>query len=296
MTKHPSLLRILIPILICALLCAGIPTVMIVTGHAELVRSAVNTVFVPIEHVFSGAGNGIRNALAYFTEFDTLKAENERLRAQLAAMEDQIRTAERTLSENKFLSEFLELKENHADYRFLKCEVVAYDNTGYRSTLTLNAGTGEGAAVGYPVITAEGVVGRITEVGVNWSKAEPITTPSSAVGAYAERSGAAGIASGDYTRRADGTLLFTYLDTDADIAVGDRIRTSGVNSFYPRGLLLGEITELLIDSATLQKSAVIQPAAAQDTLRDVMILTDFAIYDTEQKPSEIKKDTAETTA
>ena len=282
MKNNPKFLQFLIPFLICALLCAGIPSVLILTGHGEPIRSALNTVLSPIRGIFSDAGDGIRDISAYITEFDALKAENERLRAQLNSMENTVREAELKLEENAFLREFLELKESNEDYRFLKCEIVASDESaGYRRTLTLNAGTVEGAAVGYPVITQSGVIGRITEVGSNWAKAEPITELSSAIGAYVERSGASGIAEGSYLYRDSGQLLFSYLEADADIAVGDRIRTSGVNSYYPRGLLIGEITEILTDPATGVRSAVITPTSPLSDLRDVMVLTDFAIYDTD---------------
>ena len=291
--KHSKILQFLLPPLICALLCAGIPSVLILTGHGEPIRTAVNTILSPIRGVFSDAGDGIRDISAYITEFDALKAENERLRSQLASMEDTIRAAELTLEENAFLREFLSLKESHNDYRFLKCEIVASDaSAGYRRTLTLNAGTVEGAAVGYPVITPSGVVGRITEVGGNWAKAAPITELSSAIGAYVERSGDSGVAEGSYLYRDAGQLLFNYLEEDADIIIGDRIRTSGVNSYYPRGLLIGEITEILTDPATGARSAVITPTSPLSDLRDVMVLTDFAIYETE--PGQTTSDDAET--
>ena len=292
--KHSKILQFLLPPLICALLCAGIPSVLILTGHGETIRTAVNTILSPIRGVFSDAGDGIRDISAYITEFDALKAENERLRSQLASMEDTIRAAELTLEENAFLREFLSLKESHNDYRFLKGEIVAsYASAGYRRTLTLNAGTVEGAAIGYPVITPSGVVGRITEVGGNWAKAAPITELSSAIGAYVERSGDSGVAEGSYLYRDAGQLLFNYLEEDADIIIGDRIRTSGVNSYYPRGLLIGEITEILTDPATGARSAVITPTSPLSDLRDVMVLTDFAIYDTdpEQEPSGEDTDT-----
>ena len=281
MKTNPKILQFLLPPLICALLCAGVPSVLILTGHGEPIRIAVNTILSPVRRVFSDAGDSIRGISAYITEFDALKAENERLRAQLASMEDTIREAELTLEENAFLREFLSLKENHNDYRFLKCEIVASDaSQGYRRTLTLNAGTVEGAAVGYPVITQSGVVGRITEVGTNWAKAEPITELSSAIGAYIERSGDLGIAQGSYLYRDAGKLLLTYLEEGTDMVIGDRVRTSGINSYYPRGLLVGEITEILTDPATGARSAVITPMSSLTDLRDVMVLTDFAIYDT----------------
>ncbi len=272
--------RILFPVLIAALLCTVIPTALIALGYREPVRTAVNTVLTPVRTVVSAVGDRVRTVSAYITEFDALKAENEILRAQLATMEDKIREAELTLEENAFLSEFLSLKENHDDYRFLKCEIVAREETGYRLTLTLNAGEGEGISVGYPVITASGVVGRVTEIGTNWASVEPITELSSSVGAYIERTGSDGVASGSFLYRDRGQLILSYLDEAADITVGDRVRTSGVNSYYPRGLLLGQVTEIKIDPATGEKTAVITPTSDLSDLRDVMILTDFAIFET----------------
>ena len=270
----------LLPVLICALLCMGIPTAMIATGHTELLRSAVSTVMTPVQHVFSDAGRKIRGFTAHFTEYDELKAENERLRAQIVSMETQVRDAQQTLDENAYLTQFLELKENHADYRFLKCEVVSAKDTGYTLTLTLNAGENEGAAVGYPVITAAGVVGRITEVGSNWSKVMPLTELSSSVGAYNERTGEDGVAVGDYACRVNGELLLSYLDVRSGVAVGDRIRTSGVGGSFPRGLLIGTVSEVRWDPATMARTAVLTPAASSPAdLRDVMILTDFAVYE-----------------
>lgn len=276
--------RFLLPLLICALLCMGIPTAMMLTGHTALLRSAVTAIMNPVERAFSGAGRYAKNFFAHFSDYDRLKAENENLREQLGAMETKMREAEQALAENAYLSQFLELRENHADYRFLKCEVVSARDTGYSLSLTLNAGTGESAAVGYPVITAEGVVGRIDEVGPNWSKVTPVTELSSAVGVYVERSGEEGIAVGDYACRLEGKLLLSYLDADSDIAVGDRVRTSGTGGNYPRGLLIGTVTEVRWDPATMVRTAVLTPAAPLSALRDVMILTDFAVYEKDCLP------------
>ncbi len=276
--KHVSAVRhVLLPLLICALLCGGIPTALILTGHKEPLRAAVNTVVTPIASLFSYVGGRVGAFTDYFTEFDALKEENERLRSQLASMEDKVRSAEAALQENAFLSEFLGLKEDHTDYHFLKCEVVAAEQSGYRMSLTLNAGAEDGVTAGCPVMGEAGVVGRVTETGAGWSRVEPLISVSSAVGAYVERSGTGGVVKGDYTCFDAGNLLFTYPDGEADLEVGDRIRTSGVNSYYPRGLLIGEVTAVLRDPATMMLTAVVTPAESASRIRDAMILTDFAV-------------------
>lgn len=270
--------QFLIPLMICVVLCVGIPSVLMATGHTAEVRSVVLGVTEPIQNAFTDAGRWVGDFFAHFTQYSAVKEENERLRAQIASMEDTVRRAEGILSENEYLSDFLELKENHADYRFLKCEIVSAIDTGYALTLTVNAGENEGIAVGYPVITAEGVIGRVSEVGPNYAKITPLTELSSSVGAYVERTGESGIALGDYLCRTDGKLLLSYLEADSKIRDGDRVRTSGTGGTLPRGLLIGTVSEVRWDPATMARTAVIAPAVKVSELRDVMILTDFALY------------------
>ena len=90
------------------------------------------------------------------------------------------------------------------------------------------------------------------------------------------------VAEGSYLYRGEGRLVLSYLSDDADIAIGDRIRTSGVNSFYPRGLLIGEVTAIQTDPLSGARTAVITPTAVLSEQRSVMILTDFAVYKTDE--------------
>lgn len=276
-----SSMRTRVILMICALLCAAIPTLLILLGQVEPVRSFIKPVTAPIEAAFSSVGRSFSSLFAYFSDYDVLRAENEALKRELASMEETVRKAEEIRAENKFLSEFLELKENHADYRFIKCEVVARDDSGYKTTFTVNAGEDMGASVGDPVITSLGVVGRITEIGGNWATVTPLTETTSSIGAYSERSGDEGIVEGTLASRSKGTALFSYLAKDADLAVGDRIRTAGQGSYYPRGLLLGRITAITSDPATGAQSAEIAPAVDLSALYEVMILTDFAVAENE---------------
>lgn len=279
--RSRSPMRSRVILLVCAFLCAAIPTLLILLGQIEPVRTFMKPVTTPIEEAFSSVGRTVSSWFGYFSDYDTLRKENEALKAELASMEEVVRGAEQLKKENEFLSAFLELKENRSDFRFIKCEVVARDDNGYKTTFTVNAGEDMGAAVGDPVITELGVVGRITELGGNWATVTPLTETSSSIGAYSERSGDEGIVEGTLAQRSEGNVLLSYLAPDADLAVGDRIRTAGHGSYYPRGLLLGRVTEIEIDASTGAQSATVTPAVDLSRVYEVMILTDFAVAENE---------------
>ena len=91
-----------------------------------------------------------------------------------------------------------------------------------------------------------------------------------------------GIVSGEFTRRRDGLCLLEYLPFDADVAVGDKLYSSGLGSVYPRDLYIGEIVEVTGDPYNHTKVAVVKPAADLSTITKVMILTEYTVYTEEE--------------
>jgi rod shape-determining protein MreC len=128
-----------------------------------------------------------------------------------------------------------------------------------------------------PVITADGVVGRVCEVGLTFCRVSTIINYDSSIGAYIERSGEVGLVNGDFDRRRDGNCVLEYLKFDADVEVGDKIYSSGLGSVYPRGLYVGEVTEVTGDAYNHTKIAVVKPAADLEKLTKVMIITSYEI-------------------
>ena len=128
------------------------------------------------------------------------------------------------------------------------------------------------------VITKDGIVGCVTEVGLTWCKVSTILEDARSVGVLAPRSGASGILEGEYIYRENGTCKLTFLDGDArnaKVAVGDRVETSGTGSVYPAGLTVGRITELKADAATRSLIATVEPAVDFSDLGYVMIVTGY---------------------
>lgn len=260
-----------------ALLLSIVPGVLCAMGQGSYIRSAIVTVASPFRWAFTKVGEGISGFSLYFRTLEELRDENDALRAELEGYKSLVYDAELIKEENEFYSDYLGIKEEHIDFLFENATVVGHESTNYRTVVTLSKGSLHGIEVNMPVITEVGLIGHITEVGSTWSKAEIITESSSAVGAYIERSGTLGVVEGTYELRAEGLCRMVYIEADADIRVGDKVLSSGIGEVYPRGLLIGKVTEVSMDERTRTLVATVEPTADLDSISKVMIITEYEI-------------------
>lgn len=269
--------RFFIISLAVALLLSIVPGVLCAMGQGSYIRSALVTVATPFRWAFTKVGEGLSGFSMYFRTLEELRDENEALRAELEGYKNLVYDAELIGEENEFLSEFLGIKEEHVDFLFEDATVVGRESTNYRTVYTLSKGTLHGIEVNMPIITEEGLVGHITEVGATWSKAVLITETASAVGGYIERSGVLGVVEGTYELRTEGTCRMVYIEPDSDIRVGDKVLSSGMGGVYPRGILIGHVSEISVDENTRTLTALIEPSADLDSISKLMIITEYSI-------------------
>lgn len=264
--------------LVVALLLSIVPTVLCAMGQGSYVRKALQTAAQPFSWAFTKIGEGLSGFSVYFQKLSDLQKENEELRAQLDDYRDRIYNAKMLEEENKWLSDYLGLKKEHSDFLFEEASVIGRESGNYSTVYTLSKGTMHDIKVNMPVITEDGVVGYVTEVGPTWCRAVSIIETASAVGAYIERSGELGLIEGSYELRFEGKCRMIRLPADADVHEGDRVLTSGLGSIYPRGLFVGEVVSVDADPYSRTLNAVVQPKVDYSSLVKVMIIKDYTIY------------------
>lgn len=264
--------------IVVALLLSIVPTVLCAMGQGSYVRKALQTAAQPFSWAFTKIGEGLSGFSVYFQKLSDLQKENEELRAQLDDYRDRIYNAKMLEEENKWLSDYLGLKKEHSDFLFEEASVIGRESGNYSTVYTLSKGTMHDIKVNMPVITEDGVVGYVTEVGPTWCRAVSIIETASAVGAYIERSGELGLIEGSYELRFEGKCRMIRLPADADVHEGDRVLTSGLGSIYPRGLFVGEVVSVDADPYSRTLTAVVQPKVDYSSLVKVMIIKDYTIY------------------
>lgn len=273
--------------IICAALAvvlALVPAVLAAFGQVDVVRSGLATVAKP----FAFCGNKIAEAIdgfvSVFADYDALQKENEELRATIESMENQMAEDEVLREENEWLREFLDLSTKNPDFELSDADIISFEAGNYSTVLTLNKGTVHGIKKNMPVISAKGVIGYVSEVGLDWCRVAGIIESTSKVSVYTDRTGVIGTVEGDSVLRADGKCVMHY-SPDSDIKPGDRVYTSGTGDIYPDGLLIGKIISVEADEATRQLIATVEPAVdfkSIHNLGSVMIVTGYVGH-TEEK-------------
>ncbi len=270
--------RFFIIALLVAIVLVTVPTVLSVMGQGSVVRNALNVIATPFRFVITKTEEAFEGFAMYFREFDGMHEENKALKAKIKELEEQVYRADVIREENEWLNDYLGLRRLHPDYVFEAATVVGRESGNYMTVMTLDCGTANGVEVNMPAVTDDGIVGYVSEVGLTWCKVSTVIETATSVGAYVERSGEIGVVKGNYSLKNKGYCQMSYLSTDSDIKVGDRIISSGIGSVYPRGLLIGTVTEIVPDEASRTLNAHIEPAADLMNVSRVMIVKDFAGY------------------
>ena len=260
---------------IVALIVAIVPTVFYSMGLTFVFRDAVGVILAPAQKLFNYATEAIDGFASYFYKFDELAKENERLKEEIAKYQTEIYDAEELEEMYVWMSDFLELKMSHTDFKLLEASVIGRESGNYSKILNLDVGSANGVCLNMPVITSDGVIGQITEVGLNWSKVTTVLESGSSVGAYIERTGDSGVCTGNFDTASDGICALNYIPEDSTISVGDRVLTSGYGSIYPRGLVIGYVDSISDNPYSRSLDIKVKCSAEYSSLTRVMVITSF---------------------
>ena len=258
-----------------SLLLVIVPSVLAIMGLSDYVRGAVVTMLSPIQGAMTKVTDAIEGFTDYFTEYDRLKAENEELRERLSELLERSYRIDEIEEMNEWLYDYLDLAREHTEFDFAVANIVGREAGNYMSVFTLDVGENNGVTKDMPVVTSDGIVGYVDEAGTNWCKVLTIIESASSVGAYIERTGEVGLLEGDFTMRTDGLCKLTYLSSDSNVEVGDRVLSSGLGSIYPRGLVVGIVEEVRDDEFSRTKVAYVRPAADLEDLSRVMVIKSY---------------------
>ena len=256
-------------------LCA-IPSTLSLMGYQSLSRNVIGTVTAPIRWCVTVIGDGFSGIGKYFSGIGTLAEQNEELERENAAVREEIGRAELLEKENERLRKYLQMKTDYPDLLLEEGMIISYSSGNYMSMFTLNRGTLHGVDVNMPVIVPEGIVGYVTDVGLNWCRVSTLIESSGSVGAYVARSGSVGIVSGDPTLKEDGICKMSYLEENADILAGDLILSSGTGSVYPADLVIGTVTAVESDEYNRTPVAIVRPAVDFASLQYMMIVVGYS--------------------
>ncbi len=267
--------------IICVIVAAVlvlIPSALSIFGYADVVRSGLKTVAKPFEWCGKAAADAVSGFVSVFSDHDKLTKENAKLKEELRDTEELEHENAVLAEENAWLRSYLKVKQDFPNLLMTDASIISRESGNYATVLTLDRGQIHGIKKNMPVITADGVFGHISEVGLDWCKVVSIVETASSLSAVSDRTKVQGVVEGNELLRADGICKMTYIDADSDIKVGDKIYTGGSGNIYPSGLLIGSVISIEADAYTRSLVAHIKPAVDFESIASssrVMIISGY---------------------
>ena len=264
-------------VLVTALLLAVVLTVVGSLTGMSIPDLFVKGVLTPIRSGVSQLTDQAEQIYNYMFEYESLLAENQALKEQLAKIQDEARKADSIARENDRLRKILELTAVNEDYKLVDGYIISRSSVDWTNTFTINRGTNSGIHAGMCAVTANGeLVGLVSEVGTNYAVIKTVLDSSLEISATIAATGYNGMVQGGYSTGLSGLLRMDYLPSTAIIRNNDQVVTTG-STVYPRNLILGHVVDAGFDDTGVAKFALLKPAADFGSLEQVFIITEYNV-------------------
>ena len=274
--KHFFSTRIRVVIIVALLLAVGLTVVGDLT-NLNIGDMLVKGILTPIRTGASRLTDQAQQLYNYMFRYESLVAENESLKEQIAQLEEDARMADSISRENDRLRDALSMKEAREDFNLVDCYIISRSSQEWSSTFTVNRGSAAGIQTGMCVVTANSeVVGLVSEVGPNYAVVRSVMDSSLEISATIASSGYNGMVQGGYASGLQGLLRMDYLPSNSVIRNNDQVVTSG-STVYPRNLIIGYVVDADFDDTGVAKYALLKPAVNVGELEQVFVVTAYEV-------------------
>ncbi len=236
------------------------------------VKLALSSLFLPlfgvtgsIEHLARQGAEAVASPRRLLAEIEQLREENRQLRIELLQ-------AQADREENRRLRDLLGWREV-SSWRLHPARVIARDPSGWWQTVRIDVGSRDGLTVDLPVLAAEGLVGRVSGVGLAMSEVVLIGDPQCRVSVVVRETGETGVLTSRSSGVLDHRLVdLTHLPRNTGLRPGQTVFTSGLGGVFPRGIPVGTIVDWREVGYGLYTEARVKLLANTSRLREVMVI------------------------
>ena len=261
-------------LVLCLLLCLA----LIGLSRAGLLAPLEELATIPLNlatGVLNRATLQLTGGVSDFVQLQSLQARNADLEDALARYQAELIELREIASDYERLAQLLDYKSTAANQEFVAANVINIDQTGLRRSITINRGTRDGIAIGMPVVTDQGLVGRVLDISANAARVLLITDRDSAVSARLQSSRVEGSLRGQLS----GNLRLTMVPPGDSVAVGDLVLTSGLGGNFPADIVIGVVASSRQFEFELFQEAEVTSFNSFETLEIVLVMTSFEPVD-----------------
>ena len=233
--------------------------------NVRLINIWAAEIFGPFERGFHSAIDSTAGAWVSMHDLWAYRQANQNLGSELVLARAQIQQLSEKAAEAERLKALLQFKEQ-SPYKTVAAQVIASSPQEGSTTIVIDRGRDAGLEADMPVITPEGVVGKIASAYAHTAQVLLITDPTCGVGCLLEQSRIQGILKGSGRDQCE----LHYVMDDQKVPAGEAIVTSGLDQVYPKGLLVGHVVRS--EEGNIYRRITVKPAASLNRLESVLVL------------------------
>ncbi|MDZ4764720.1 MAG: rod shape-determining protein MreC [Chloroflexota bacterium] len=254
--------------------CAG----LIIASRAGLlapVEDALSTPINAVSGVFNRIALGINSSAGDLAQIQALQRRNSELEEALAQFQAELVELREIASDYQRLSDLLDYTATIENMQFVTGDVIAIDQNAIFRSITINRGTRDGIGIGMPVVTRQGLVGRVLQVSAGAARVMLVTETTGNVSGRLQTTRAEGSVRG----APNGNLIMGMIPLDSEVREGDLVVTSGLGGNFPPDIVIGQVTSARQAENGLSQEAQVRSLINFDTLEFVLVVSNFQPID-----------------
>ncbi len=204
-----------------------------------------------------------------------LIAENTALKNEVSQLQGQVIELQGQLSEADILYALLDFARAKPESTYIAASVIGRDPNPFMHYLIIDHGSDDGLRYGMPVVTQQGLVGKIDAVTASAARIQLITDPDSTINVRMQSLNEEAQLIGSVT----GDIELTMIPSDVNLQAGEILLTSGLGGNYPADIVVGQVMNVQHKENDIFQSAAVQSQIDFSTLRAVLVITNFTAID-----------------
>jgi rod shape-determining protein MreC len=245
-------------------------------GYLRSASGQITGGLVSAQDWFSSRTQAIQEFLAAPADLLTLRTRNAELQAEVSQLQTQVIDLQQRVNETEILAALVDFSRASPESTYKAASVIGRDPSPFLHYVIINRGSNDGIERGMPVVTNEGLAGRIDAVISDAARVQLVTDAASAVNVHLKNANTDALLIGSVT----GDVSLDLISQDASVSAGDIVLTSGLGGGFPPDLILGQIVNVRKLPAELFQQATVQPAVDFRRLQIVLVITNFRAINT----------------
>ena len=249
--------------------------VLAFSGALGSASRGFTSVLIDVQTWISSRFLGFQDFVTAPRDIVTLRQRNAELEAQVSQLQAQLIELQQRVNETEILAALVDFSRSNPESTYKAASVIGRDPSPFLHYIIINRGSNDDIRRGMPVVTNQGLVGRVDAVIADAARVQLITDPASAVNVYLQNADTSAVLYGSVT----GDVSLDLISQDVTVEAGDLILTSGLGGGYPADLIIGQVVTVRSLEFELFQQATVQPAVDFSRLEIVLVITNFRPVD-----------------